>query len=133
MKKETKIQLIIIVILIIILVPLVIITINTINNQGFSPEFDKNFENRKFGNPNEEQEEKETNASDVEAGEIVTQKEINLSEYNSNITIEDSGEYTLKGDFSNSVLINSTSDVTLILDNVTIQSDNSSDCKYRKR
>ena len=119
MNKETKIQLIIITILIIILIPLVMITINTMNNKGFNPEFG----DRKFGNPNEEQEEKETNASDVESGEIVTQKEINLSEYSSNITIEDSGEYTLKGDFSNSVLINSTSDVTLILDNVTIQND----------
>ena len=123
MNKETKIQLIIIIILIIILVPLVIITINTINNKRFNPEFDKNFENRKFGNPNEEQEEKETTASDVESGEIVTQKEINLSDYSSNITIEEAGEYTLKGNFSNSVLINSTSDVTLILDNVTIQND----------
>ena len=119
MNKETKIQLIIIVILIVILIPLVIITINAINSKGFNPEFG----DRKFGNPNEEQVEKETNASDVESGEIITQKEINLSEYNSNITIEDSGEYTLKGDFSNSVLINSSSDVTLILDNVTIQND----------
>ncbi len=74
MKKETKIQLVIIIILIAILVPLVIITINTINNKGFNPEFDKNFENRKFENPNEEVE-KETTASDVESGEIVTQKE----------------------------------------------------------
>ncbi len=120
MNKETKIQLIIIMILIFILIPLVIITINTINNKGFNPE---NFEDRKFGNPNEEQVEKETNSSDVESGEIVTQKEINLNEYSSNITIEEAGEYTLKGDFSNSVLINSTSDVTLILDNVTIQND----------
>ena len=75
MNKETKIQLIVIVILIIILVPLVIITINTINNKGFKPEFDKNFEDRKFGNQNEEQEEKETTSSDVETGEIVTQEE----------------------------------------------------------
>ena len=75
MNKETKIQLIIIVILIIILVPLVIININTINNKGFTPKFDKNFEDRKFGNPNEEQEEKENTSSDVETEEIVTQEE----------------------------------------------------------
>ena len=116
MKKETKIQIIIITILIIILVPLVGATINAIDNKGF----DKNFEDRKFDNPSEE---KETSASDVESGETVTQKEINLSEYESNITIKDAGEYTLKGSFNNAVLIDSTSDVTLILDNVTIQND----------
>ena len=76
-----------------------------------------------FGHPSEEKTEKETKASDVNEGQVVTENSIDLSKYNSNITITKSGEYTLKGEFENSVLVNAESDVTLILDDVNIKND----------
>lgn len=78
---------------------------------------------QEFGSPNEEKTEKETKASDVDAGQEVTVSNIDLSQYNSNITITKSGEYTLKGDFNHSVLVNAESSVTLILNGVNIQND----------
>jgi len=67
--------------------------------------------------------EKETKATDVEEGQEVIDTNIDLSKYNSNITITKSGEYTLKGEFKNAVLVNAESDVTLILDNVKIENN----------
>lgn len=76
---------------------------------------------QEFGHPIEEKAEKETKASDVDAGQEVMESNIDLSRYNSNITITKAGEYTLKGEFKNAVLVNSESDVTLILDGVNIE------------
>lgn len=50
-------------------------------------------------------------------------KEIDLSKYNENLVITKSGEYTLTGDFSHSVLIEADGDVTLNLKNVNISPD----------
>lgn len=72
----------------------------------------------------EEKSVKETLASDVEEGTKVSQNKINLSEYDTNITIIKSGEYTLTGSFKNAVLINAESDVTLILNGVDIKNQN---------
>ncbi|WP_305133109.1 carbohydrate-binding domain-containing protein [Thomasclavelia cocleata] len=113
MKKETIIQLVIIVILIITLGILVSLVVkqnkseNSMQRQG------------KF----EMQEEKETKASDVDVGQEVTVSNIDLSQYNSNITITKAGKYTLKGEFKHSVLVNAESDVTLILNEVNIQNN----------
>lgn len=71
--------------------------------------------------PKEEEMEKETKAENVDAGKIVTEENINLSEYDSNITITEAGNYTLTGEFEHAVLINSNGAVTLNLDNVTIK------------
>lgn len=71
---------------------------------------------------NENSSEKETSAADIEEGEIVNSKVINLEEYNSNLTIKEAGEYTLSGNFEHSILIDSTGDVILNLDNVTVNS-----------
>lgn len=59
----------------------------------------------------------------MDAGQEVTDSNIDLSQYSSNITITKSGEYTLKGEFKNSVLVNAESDITLILDGVNIQNN----------
>lgn len=67
--------------------------------------------------------EKETTAEDVDAGTIVNTKEINLSEYDSNLTISESGIYTLSGSFKNSVIVNANGDVILILNGVNIESN----------
>lgn len=74
-------------------------------------------------NPMEENIEKETKAEDVDGGKIVTDNNINLDEYSSNITINKSGTYTLTGKTKNSVIVDSKEDVTLVLKNVTIESD----------
>ena len=69
-----------------------------------------------------ENKEKETSAEDVDKGETVNSKEINLSEYSTNLTITEEGTYTLTGSFTNSVIINASGEVTLILDGVNIES-----------
>lgn len=119
MKKETKILLILIAVLIIILGILVAITINEMNqNQMYS----RDGARQEFRNLNEEKAEKETKATDIEKGQEVTESNIDLSRYNSNITITKSGEYTLKGELKNAVLVDAESDVILILDGVNIES-----------
>lgn len=118
MKKETKIQLIVIVVLLIMLGILVAITIKEMNN---SRPIQMDGARQEFGGPNGEKTEKKTKASDVDAGQEVLDSNIDLSKYNSNITITKSGEYTLKGEFKNAVLVNAESDVTLILDGVKIE------------
>lgn len=71
----------------------------------------------------EEQIEKETTAESVEEGIIVIEKNIDLSQYSSNITIKEAGDYTLTGEFKNAVLINAEGEVRLNLDNVTIKNE----------
>ena len=74
--------------------------------------------------PNDmEKTQKETLAEDVESGKDVIENNIDLSEYNSNITITNGGEYTLTGKFNYSVLVNSNEEVILNLDNVTIENE----------
>ena len=109
MKKETLVQIIIIVVLTIILVVSVKFTFDAINmrHMPMMP-----FE--------EEEVEKETKAEDVKAGETIAENNIDLSRYNSNVTITKAGEYTLSGTFENAILVNSDDDVTLTLNNVNI-------------
>lgn len=59
---------------------------------------------------------------EVDRGQKVNVKEINLSDYNSNITIEEAGEYTLTGSIKHTVLVETNGDVILNLDNVKIES-----------
>lgn len=73
--------------------------------------------------PEEENVEKATKAADVEKGKEVTENQIDLSKYDSNFTITKAGEYTLTGNFKNTVLINADGDVTLILNNVNITNE----------
>lgn len=116
MKKETIIQLVIIVILIITLGILVSLVVKQ-NKAENSMQRQGKFEMQ------EEKAEKETKASDVDKGQEVTESNIDLSKYDSNITITKAGEYTLKGEFEHSVLVNAEGDVTLILNGVNIQND----------
>lgn len=67
---------------------------------------------------------KETLASDIDEGTRVSQSKIDLSQYDTNITITKSGEYTLTGEFKKSVLVNAEGNVTLILNGVNIESEN---------
>lgn len=60
----------------------------------------------------------------VDRGKNVNSKEINLDEYDTNVTITESGEYTLTGSFKNSVLIETDGKVTLNLDGVNIEASN---------
>ena len=123
MDKEKIIQIIIIVVLIIILGILAIITINEINKNNPAQMRDRDNIMQNFENPNEQTTEKETTASDIDAGEEITESDIDLSKYNSNITITKAGEYTLTGEFKNSILVNAEGSVTLILNGVNIQND----------
>ncbi len=113
MKKETIIQIFIIIILMIILGLLVSLVVKESGLESSMQRQDK-FEMQ-------EESQKETLASDIDAGQEVTKSNIDLSQYSSNITITKSGEYTLKGEFQHSVLVNAESDVTLILDGVNIE------------
>lgn len=114
MKKETFIQVIIILILTAILSGLVYITVTEINS--INP--------RMFGmNPMEEEVEKDTKKEDVDTGEMINAKTIKLDEYDSNITIEEGGEYNIEGSFNHSILVDSADKVVLNLNNVSINSD----------
>lgn len=113
MKKETSIQVIIIIILTVILTILVQVTSKEMNSRN----------DIKFGrNPMQQQIEKETKRDDVELGTNVEITNINLSEYTSNINITKGGEYNLTGAFENSIIVDSTENVKLNLNNITINS-----------
>ena len=114
MKKETLIQVIIILILTAILGGLVYMTVTEINSTN----------PRMFGmNPMEEEVEKDTKKEDVDTGEMINAKTIKLDEYDSNITIEEGGEYNIEGSFNHSILVDSADKVVLNLNNVSINSD----------
>lgn len=115
-KKETLTKAIIIAVLVIILVALVIIARNILSTS-------ENQMNDFGGAPMEESTEKETTADSIDGGVTVTDTDINLTEYSSNITIVNAGTYTLTGSTNCSVLIDADGAVTLNLNGVTIQSD----------
>ncbi|MGN1379665.1 MAG: carbohydrate-binding domain-containing protein [Bacilli bacterium] len=110
MKKETKIQLIIIVILSIILSGLLFITFKTDNKNNMFM-------------PMEENKEKETSCNDVDKGKTVNEENINLNNYKTNINITKGGEYNISGSFNYSLIVNSTEKVILNLNNVNINSE----------
>lgn len=60
----------------------------------------------------------------VDRGEKVKTKRINLDDYDSNVTITESGEYTLSGSFNYSVLVEADDKVILNLNDVTIKANN---------
>ena len=112
MKKDIF-KIIIIIVLIVALGVIIKLYANERNTQNsFTP----------GGFPMEENKEKETTAEDVDKGETVNSKEINLNEYNSNLTITEAGTYTLSGSFKYSVVVNADDEVTLILNGVDIES-----------
>lgn len=112
MTKETKIQLIIVVVLSICLGILLFLALkdNKIN-QGFKENFKM-----------EEEIEKETKKDDIDTGVNISKQNINLSDYESNINITESGEYNITGSFNYSIIINAPDTVTLNLNNVKINS-----------
>ena len=71
----------------------------------------------------EEEVEKDTKKEDVDTGEMINSKTIKLDEYDSNITIEEGGEYNIEGTFNHSILVDSSDKVILNLNNVSINSD----------
>ena len=111
MKKETKVQLIIVVILSIVLGILLFVIFKNNNNR-----------NNMFI-PMEEEVEKETSKDDVDNGDTINEKNINLNNYESNINITKGGEYNISGSFNYSLIVNSTEKVILNLNNVTINSE----------
>ncbi len=71
----------------------------------------------------EDSSEKETKREDIDSGELVEGEDIDLSRYDSNITISKAGVYNLSGKFSHIVLIDADGDVTLNLDGVEIANE----------
>lgn len=115
MKKSLIIEIAVIIVLVIILGVIIGLFVKEKNSNTFPMGDGKEFKM-------EENKEKETTADDVDAGEIANSKEINLSEYNSNLTISEEGTYTLSGSFKYSVIVNANGKVTLILNGVNIES-----------
>ena len=108
MKKETLVQVI------------VIIVLSSILGLLLLRMFDSR--NRMMLNPMEEKIEKETKKEDVDKGSNVNVKKITLDDYDTNINITESGEYTITGSFEHSVLVDSEEKVLINLDNVNIDS-----------
>lgn len=121
MKKSTLIQIAIIIVLAIILGVFIKLTINEMNTSVMEQSRGKMGE--LGGKPDEETVEKETTAENVETGVIVSEENIDLSKYSSNITIKEAGNYTLTGEFNDTVLVNAEGEVRLNLNNVTIEND----------
>ena len=119
MKKKYILEFIVIIILITTLGVLVKLTIDEKNNKKSSSANTVMMDDRR---PMEENKSKDTTAEDVDEGEIANAKEINLSEYNSNVSITEAGTYTLAGSFEYSVIVNADGPVTLVLNGVTIES-----------
>ena len=71
--------------------------------------------------------------SDFDEGTIVNDSEIDLTNYDSNITITASGEHTLSGILNYTVFVNSDGPVTLNLNGVTISSTDSSAIANRSK
>lgn len=117
MNKSTIIQIVIIVILIVVLALLIKVATDEMNMYRGGEMMGQN------GAMMEENVEKDTLAEDVESGKSVTEKSINLKDYTSNFTITEAGEYTLTGDFENTVLVDTEDDVTLILNGVDIKNE----------
>ncbi len=111
--KKTLGEIIIIIVLIIILGIIIGLFAKVSNSKNM---------NRGMRFSMEENKTKETTANDVDEGQIVNSTQINLSEYDSNLTISEAGTYTLSGSFKNSVVVNANGDVTLILNGVDIES-----------
>ncbi len=111
MKKETKVQLIIIVILSIVLSILLFVIFKNSNNRNY------------MFMPMEDEVEKETTKDDVGNGETINEENINLNNYESNINITKGGEYNISGSFNYSLIVNSTEKVILNLNNVNINSE----------
>ena len=110
MKKETKVQLIIIVILSIILSVLLFVIFKDNNKNNMLM-------------PMEDEVEKETTKDDVDNGNTINEENINLNNYESNINITKGGEYNISGSFNYSLIVNSTEKVILNLNNVSINSE----------
>lgn len=115
MKKSLIIEIAVIIVLVIILGVIIGLFVKEKNSNIFPMGDGKEFKM-------EENKEKETTADDVDVGETANSKQINLSEYNSNLTISEEGTYTLSGSFKYSVIVNANGKVTLILNGVNIES-----------
>ena len=59
---------------------------------------------------------------EIDYGVVVEEEMIDLSQYNSNITLKGAKEYTLNGEFNHSVFVDSKEKVTVKLNNVIINS-----------
>lgn len=120
---KTIIEVIIIIVLVIALGAVIKLFVNEKNSSSQSMQISEETQmQERTPMPMEENKSKETTADDVDAGKNVNSKEINLSEYDSNLTISEAGTYTLTGSFKNSVVVNAEGDVTLILNGVNIES-----------
>lgn len=70
---------------------------------------------------NKNKEDAEDNTNKVNEGIIVTDTNINLNDYNDNITIKNPGTYQVTGETKNHIIIDTTDVVTLNLNNVTLK------------
>ena len=122
MKKRTIIECIIIIILIIVLAILIILTVNEMKNKNIGRSNDR-IGNFGMAPSQEETIEKETTAEDIESGILIKDKDINLNDYSSNITITEAGDYTITGEFEYTILINAKDKVTLNLNGVSIKNN----------
>lgn len=123
MNKKNIIEIVCIVALVIVFGIIITLYINETNSNLNSNSNTQNTEiPERNQRPMEENKSKETTADDVDAGKTVNSREIDLSEYDSNLTISEAGIYSLSGNFNNSVIVNADGDVTLILNGVNIES-----------
>ncbi len=70
-----------------------------------------------------EEDEEEEEYDEIDYGVVVKEEMVDLNQYDSNITLKGSKEYTLTGEFNHSVFIDSKDKVTVRLNNVTISSN----------
>ncbi len=115
LENKSKIGSFIVLVILVAAVITMLVMLISKNNRG-------SFEDARTGMmPMDEEIERTTKAEDVESGEMVNAEIINLSEHTTNITITEAGNYTLTGEFGNTVLIDADGEVVLNLNNAKIE------------
>lgn len=120
MDKTTKIEILVIIVLTIILAVCVCFTVREVKEfNSFTGV--NHFKN--MGMPMDEEVERITKAEDVKADVKTSENDINLSDYDENVSIDKAGTYNLTGEFSHTLLIEADGEVVLNLNNITIKND----------
>ena len=115
---ENKSKIIIFIVAVILLTTIITIVTALVSKTNSRSKFE-NFRGNGM-KPFDDKVERTTKAEDVESGESINAEIINLKEHSTNITISEAGNYTLTGEFGNTVLIDADGEVILNLNNAKI-------------
>lgn len=119
MDKNDLFKIIVIILLVAILGVLMYMTFGKMNS------FYSNRGMERFpgGMMQEENEEKDVKEEDVTANKTTTEENIDLSEYDENVSIDKKGTYNLSGEYKHTLIIDADGEVVLNFNGVSIEND----------